>query len=760
MFRRLFPVIVGAVIALALIGSCGASATPEPIKPTAEPAAGGQTQVNAEAFRDGVFVIEAGAQRTRLPAPQARSLSVGDGVDVDDQGLAVLRFADALTVEVLRRTGLVVQEAQIDDQSAVVSLLQDGGALVNDFHPRSEIERRLTIKTEFAVITATGTRFIVSREPGTPLEWIIALEATGEDLTVTAGDVTKPVPAGVARWVAPEGEPSAGIDANMANVSEWLQGMEEGVAVPPLGELVWPQADVLADTSQIQELPDEGTPFVVDGVSITLDPNGPFGDADYWLEDCNGDGIGDIAIEAGLLHMDFRGVLSRVRALDVTVMNWVDPDTGVLEAFNPGRELVGVDHVTAGPDQIDVLSVRSDQPYHYADLTMLSGCFLGFSLTPPRPDGSPGEPRSPVSLEGAEGEIRRPWVAIVQPDEGQQLGSEFVVTGEAVNLEGRPVVLYVADTQGQLLYSDEIELPPAEPGQRIAFKAWVTLAPEASGEIIIQVLVWDDDLVVTQDERRAWVVPSEVSPRPPEELPAAREPVLSASPVDAGEIRLDGALDDWASLEEQGRVEWSPIEAIVWDQNCARTATRPSLSRLPNWVDLDARVAFAYDADALYVAFQVADDSYFPYRGEDLRFFLGDAPQLSIDADLQGDFTDAAASRDDWQVDIHPGLFDGDFLYEPPRIALWTLAPARARNFAEAKAMSARFAGGYFVEAALPWRAFGIKPYAGLPLGLAASVSDNDYVEEDIQECMISTSPKRQWDDPTTWGTLMLLGSE
>ena len=60
------------------------------------------------------------------------------------------------------------------------------------------------------------------------------------------------------------------------------------------------------------------------------------------------------------------------------------------------------------------------------------------------------------------------------------------------------------------------------------------------------------------------------------------------------------------------------------------------------------------------------------------------------------------------------------------------------------------------LETAVPWTALGVEPQPGLVLGLAASVSDDDTEAENDQECMISTAPNRDWQDPTTWGSLLL----
>ncbi len=353
--------------------------------------------VEVESNRDGVFTMRA-SLREALPAPRQAFLGVNEGVDVDARGRAILRFADLLTVEVLRDGGLVLQELSADEQSAIITVLQNGGALINDFNPGEEIAKRLTIQTEFAVITATGTRFMVVREANTPLEWVIGLDATEGDLKVSARDETKTVSTGIARWISPIGPPSAGISADMANVRDWIEGVRAGELRREIGEVVWDPADILANTEPITELPKPGQPFELKGVVLALDPQGLFGSPDYGLEDCNGDGIFDITVRAGGLQMDLRPVLSRVRALDVTVFNRDQPGSGSLHVFDPGRNEIGRQPLTVGPGRGEILSLRSDRPYHFAELLMSDGCFLGFSLTPPTPAGDAGAPRPAVEV--------------------------------------------------------------------------------------------------------------------------------------------------------------------------------------------------------------------------------------------------------------------------------------------------------------------------------------------------------------------------
>lgn len=398
--RLIYPLFV----VLWMLAACGpgAGGGPTPAPDTAEPPAGG---VETESSRDGVFTIGADGQRRTLPSPRQTFLEVGEGVDVDADGRAILRFADLLTVEVLRDGELRLQEISADEQSAFVTVLQNGGALINDFNPQQEINRRFTVRTEFAVITAVGTRFMVVREANTPLEWVVGLNADEGDLEVTAEGVTKPVTTGIARWIAPIGEPSAGISADMGNVNQWIAGVQGGVPQPAIGEVLWPHANVLANTQPLTELPDPGQPFDLEGgvnqaVKLTLDPKGLFGSPEYWLEDCNGDGIQDIAMRAGKLLMDFRPVPRRVRALDVTVINRGQPRSGSLLVLDPGQNEMNRELLEVGPGEGQILSLRSNpgQPYHYAELAMDNGCFLGFSLTPPKSGGQPGDPRPAVEL--------------------------------------------------------------------------------------------------------------------------------------------------------------------------------------------------------------------------------------------------------------------------------------------------------------------------------------------------------------------------
>lgn len=797
--RGLRTVLVQLIILAGLLGllpACGAAVqvepTPAPVRvepaPVAdlpEPGPARANTVTTEASRDGVFTVRSN-QRQALLSPQQATLGVGEGVDVDANGRAILRFEDLLTVEVLREGQLVLQELSADDESAFITVLQNAGTLLNDFNSQQQIERRFTVLSEFAVITATGTRFLVVNESNSPLEWVVALDAAEEDLEVTAEGVTKPVASGVARWIAPIGEPSAGISANMASVDQWLEGLRSGQAQREIGEVLWSPADVLADTSALTELPEPGQVFDLQNgapgaVQLTLDSQGLFGSPTYTLEDCNDDGLLDIVIQAGKLLFDFRPVLARVRALDVTVLNRDQPGSGSLRVLDPGRSDIASRTLEVGPGEGQVFSQRSDQPYHYAELALTNGCFLGFSLTPPEPSGDPGEPRPAVAdLEGQASTVppAAPFVRIDQPADGSgNTINGFVLSGEASVPFERQLTLRIETAGGEPIRQEPLYVEGGDYGGPPGFfraEVLVDYPLPAEVRLRVQDISARDGSVVAEDSvllRPLLPAPGQEqggkppagddddddldqeqgSGEPPERL-AGNGRLVATLLGPAGydtRIEIDGNLQDWAVLNRLAGEQWTELATTVYDDGCANLYPNSPAGA----ADLAGRVRFAYDRTSLYVAFLADDEGYVPYSGDDQRFFRGDSPQLLLDTDLAGDFEDNQVNADDLQVDLLPGQRAPGYL---PRAGLWQLESLTARDFSEARVGAAQTNSGYFVEAALPWKVLGIEPRPGLRLGLVASLSDNDTPGTNVQQCMISTAPDRNWQDPTTWGTLVL----
>ncbi len=65
---------------------------------------------------------------------------------------------------------------------------------------------------------------------------------------------------------------------------------------------------------------------------------------------------------------------------------------------------------------------------------------------------------------------------------------------------------------------------------------------------------------------------------------------------------------------------------------------------------------------------------------------------------------------------------------------------------------------GYTLEAKIPWSVFGLTPVDGARYGFALSVSDNDAAGTATQQSMVSSVSTRTLVNPTTWGTLILVG--
>jgi hypothetical protein len=744
--------LLSAFAALVLIlSACG----PLAIRPTNTVETGPtesvtENRVEVEASRDGVFTLPAGGERRALLSPEQTLLTTGDGVDVDQQGRAILRFADLLTVQVLRDGELTLQTLATDEQSAVIIVLQNGGTLLNDFNAEKEIDRRFTVQTEFATITATGTRFLVAREAGSPLEWVIGLDAGETDLQITADGVTKPVPSGTARWVAPEGEPSAGVAAIMENVQDWVDKVQIGAPVQEVGEVVWNPADLIADTQPLTELPEPGQPFELNGVTMTLDPQGLFGSPGYRLEDCNADGVTDIGIEAGRLLMDFRGVAARVRALDVTALNRAQPGSGSLRALDPGRDEIGFQQIEAGPGQGQVLSLRAEQPYHYAELTLADGCFLGLSLTPPDESGAQGRPRPAVENLSEE---PLPFVRIDQPEDGAPATQGFTLSGRTDAFTPGRLTLRVETIDGREIQTQRLDAVPSEADAGVAtFQAQLSVdyALPAQVRLVVQKNALDElGALLAEDAVEVLPLLPQTLERP---FQNGRLQALPVGPNGYGAIDIDGSLEDWGVLQEQTGAGWTSFDAIVFDDGCSN---RYPLRQTEQPGDLSAQVLLAYDQNYLFVGFWVEDDGYVGYAGEDQRYFRGDAPQLLLDLDLAVDYWDEQVNADDVQIDLTPGQIGEEFFLDS-RAALWQLDTLESREFTEALVAAAPTGRGYFLEAALPWKYLGLFPESGTRLGIAASVSDNDTPDQAVQECMISTAPNRDWKNPITWGTLLL----
>ncbi|MBI3959672.1 MAG: SH3 domain-containing protein [Chloroflexi bacterium] len=422
---------------LLVIAACGGSGVEQRDDP-------GQGFAEASARRVNVFSQINGQENPLLPG-QPTQLRVGDSLRVDEGGYAILRFSDLVSVEILHQGNLQVRELSLDEQSPLVAFGQSAGIFANELKPsQNGATRRLEIQSDFATITATGTRFLLVRELDTPLEWLWAIEAAEDDLTVSAQGLTRTATSGVAYWIAPIGPPSQPIDFDPVQATAWIDALRAGNFQGEVGDVLWKAADTVLHTGEIVGDVAPGAVVTLGDISIALAAEGAVGPAAYTRSDCNGDSIPDLAMTDGRLLFDLRAVAGRVRAVDLTVTSADGVDADSLSVFNPAYEILDHSPVIVERRNDSVLSVRSwadrdEEPYHYAELRLADGCFLGISLTPPETDGTSGAPRPAISealctVSAAGLNLRRgPGVAFAPPIRLLRQGDKLIPLGRTAD---------------------------------------------------------------------------------------------------------------------------------------------------------------------------------------------------------------------------------------------------------------------------------------------------------------------------------------
>ena len=174
-----------------------------------------------------------------------------------------------------------------------------------------------------------------------------------------------------------------------------------------------------------------------------------------------------------------------------------------------------------------------------------------------------------------------------------------------------------------------------------------------------------------------------------------------------------------------------------------------------NWTnedDLSSSFHVGWDNTYLYIAVKVHDDQYVQ-NATGANLYKGDSVEVLVDTKLREDYYTTQLSADDFQLGISPGRPDTNgakeaYLWFPSNIA-------GGRD--NVKIASRKEDGVYRLEAAIPWSVLEMTPSAGMHVGFALSVSDNDKSGENAQQTLVSSSPSRSLVDPTTWGDLQLV---
>jgi len=240
---------------------------------------------------------------------------------------------------------------------------------------------------------------------------------------------------------------------------------------------------------------------------------------------------------------------------------------------------------------------------------------------------------------------------------------------------------------------------------------------------------------------------------------------VASKKVPGKKVKVDGDLSDW-DLRDPFMIEYK--DNVVYGKAAWFGAK-----------DLSAKFYSMWDNEALYLAFDITDESFVQeWTGGNL--WEGDHVEFWIDADLKGDYNEAMNSSDDFQFGFSPGNFSSI----KPEVIVWTPSVKdELRKTVEVGSKTRE--DGYFVEVRIPqevlfskqFKRVGVEPkdldggkisyeyklqgqpklglYKGLEIGVSIDPSDCD--KKNIpQESLMSSSVNRVWGDPTTFGIMEL----
>ncbi|NMC13575.1 MAG: hypothetical protein GYA34_11930 [Chloroflexi bacterium] len=168
--------------------------------------------------------------------------------------------------------------------------------------------------------------------------------------------------------------------------------------------------------------------------------------------------------------------------------------------------------------------------------------------------------------------------------------------------------------------------------------------------------------------------------------------------------------------------------------------------------DLSGNVMVGWNNDYLFLGAEVVDDHY-QQRMKGDKIYLGDSLEILFDKKVQEDYLTQRLDNDDYQLGISPGL---DEINTNPSAYMW-FPLSKEGGKSKVKIAAAATSDGYIVEVAIPWNAFDVSPKKGQHYGFVFSISDNDHSHKNVQQTIVSTFEGRVYNDPTTWGDLVLI---
>lgn len=357
--------------------------------------------VKAEAELDAV-TVRTGSNTAFQPltANATTDLRPGDQLDVNASGRALLRFGDAVTLEVFRDGDLALKTVPARGSDPVVTVLLSFGALFGRVD-QAAATSRVSVQTNLLEVISTGTEFLVVSEAGRGRDWVFGIKDNVRVHSWNEPQVEWSVGARQASWADPSGpanEPVTLSEERWARLLVWYRNARAGHAVQDVQEAIFPdgmpdargaapdcdfvlnfQDAQTDDWSKFRMAAPTGEGYVV----FTL------GEGKYAGAYCGGNFLLP-ALYGATLRMDFSGLQCQVRQASVVSFAAVAATSGLPDGpvemagfgADGGQVARGQEMDTDNPKLKRLFALGSSQPLATAALTGSGLCLPCVSFQP------------------------------------------------------------------------------------------------------------------------------------------------------------------------------------------------------------------------------------------------------------------------------------------------------------------------------------------------------------------------------------------